>query len=279
MNLIKRVIIFLTLLVTLVLPCSNPFKLVYTNGNALAVQQESLLVKYNKGEIISKDTLRDLKVNWWVRSAEKVAPGNLVIRQYCLIDLFEGKANHKKEIERLVYLLSGGISPYKYRTWAESYSYWLYTKEALFPWMNKFDKGMDSLTVMANDIDNGFAYTANRRYSEGKFYPAPFGDLWEVPLDSLGQVKADSFCMLGETAELLNVKRFYDRFTLSYEIYAMPMGLNGHCEASCHLYRIENEKPTGFKYYQGYSEKYKDVKAEWTDLLNPIRLLTIPFIW
>ena len=34
-----------------------------------------------------------------------------------------------------------------------------------------------------------------------------------------------------------------------------------------------------WNYYEGYDKKYKDAKAEWTDLLNPIRLFTIPFIW
>lgn len=279
MKYIKNAFILLTLLFTMAMPCSNPFKMVFTNGTALAVQQESLLVAYKKGDTIPKETLRDLKINWWVKTAYKTAPGNLVIRQYCLIDLFEGKANHAKEIRNLVYTLSGKRTTYRYRTWAESYTYWKYTMEALGPWMEKFKPESDSVIFMAKDIEDGFAYTAYKRQNENLFYPAPFGDLWEHPLDSIGQLKASDFAMLGDTARIVNVRRFYDMYTICYEIYPMAMGMNGHCETECHVYRIINDKPDGFKYYEGYNKKYKDVKAEWKDLLNPIRLLTIPFVW
>jgi len=279
MNKIKRVFIFLALLFTLSIPCSNPFKMVYTNGYELAVQQESLLVKYKRGDTISSDTLRDLKINYWVHTAYKVAPGNLVIRQYALIDLFTGKPDHAKKIKHLVNVLSSGTTVYNYRTWAEGYSYWIYTKDILVPWIEKFDTEKNGIGFMADDIDNGFAYTSYLKYNEGKYYPAPFGDLWNIPLDSTGQYKANMIAKLADTAKIINVTRLNTGYTICYRISALPIGMNGHCEKESKTYRIENYSPLGFKYYEGYKLKYSDQTSEWKDLLNPIRLITIPFIW
>jgi len=274
---IKKSILFLLLLITLSFPFQNPWKFVFTNGTPLAVQQESLLVKYNRGDTsISKDTLRDLRINWWVRTANKTAPGNLIIRQYCIIDLYEGTPSHKDKIERLVFLLSGGKTHFRYRTWAESYTYWLYTRYALDPWLKKFKS--DSLVSMSNNINDGFAYTSYQR-EDGKYYPAPFGDLWESPLDSIGQQKATFLYYENDDAQIKNVKRFYENGKIAYIIKPFPVGLNGHCETRTSVRIIKYYRPDNFKYYEGYDKKYKDQKAEWKDLLNPIRILTIPFIW
>jgi len=250
----------------------NPFRLVYTNDGELCRFQDSLIQLYPG--TIDKRTIRTLKINYWVRTAEKLAPGNLIIRQYCLIDLFEDKPCHKAKIRKLVNTISGG--PGKYRTWAESYTYFLYTQMMLDPWVKRFSD--DSVKSMIREIKMGFAYTAYER-STFLRYPAPFGDLWEVPLDSETSVMASSMCDPDNDVEVKNIKRYKKDGLVTYNIAPMPMGLNGHCEKQRHEWVIRAGIPDGFKFYDGYDKKYKNQKAEWTDLLDPRRLFTIPFIW
>jgi len=261
------------LLVVLTCACHNPWRFVYTNTDSLAVEQDSLIKMYNRGQVPCYDTIRDLKINWWVISAEKVAPNNLVIRQWCLIDLFTNSLQHGPRLVRLVDLLSGGAG--NYRTWAEGYSYWLYSKEALVPWMKKFpnDSVVKIVGEMVRAIDNGFAATYYLG-NDGSRRPAPFADLWNIPLDS------DSFCMIpGDTIKVKNITLIKTHGEYVYQIAPMPMGFNGHCEDKASVRPIVAGVPSNFSFYEGYHNKYKTEKAEWLDLLNPIRIFTIPFIW
>ena len=259
-------------LVAFAAACSNPFRFVYTNTDSLAVEQDSLIKMYGRGQTVSKDTIRALRINWWVLCSEKTAPNNLVIRQFCLIDLFSGKDRYGYRIQRLVDVISGGPSPG--RSWAEGYSYWKYSKEAIIPWLQKFpgSPAAGPISVMVRQIDSTFAATSYLR--DGHRRPAPFGDLWDIPLDSAAQDvdMADSASCRNMTVR----KHFGFRV---YYISPMPLGFNGHCEDAASTRTIENGIPLNFKYYQGYHEKYHTEKAEWIDLLNPIRIFTIPFIW
>ena len=211
-------------------------------------------------------------------TAEKAAPGNLIIRQFCLIDLFSGEPNHGERILNQVELLSGGGGD-RYRTWVESYTYWKYTQMALDPWMKKYadSEYADTLMAISKAVKRGFAFTA---YKVGEnYWPAPFGDLWEVPLDNECAEIADSICFLGTTAHVKNMKRYYLNGLVQYDIKAWPMGLNGHCEKENKHYRIMMGKPHGFRFYKGYDKKYVDAKHEWKDLLHPMRILRSLFIW
>lgn len=265
-------------MVAITFSCGNPFKMVYTNGTELAIQQESLLVKYNRGDTISKNELRELKINWWVKTAEKLAPCNLVIRQYALIDLFSKEPKNSKAILNQVKILTGNTSD-TLKTWLESYSYFEYTLQALIPWIIKYADSVDAqlVTKYIEQTINGFCITSYRR-SDGLYYPAPFGDLFDIPLSPSYQFKADS---LFDYKRILvnNVYKFYDSGQPIYSIYARPIGMNGHCATESAIYIIMNDKPNGFKYYEGYDKKYQTAKAEWKDLLNIKRLITIPFIW
>lgn len=265
------VLILAMAIASLAMDC--PWRFVYENDGALAQHQDSLLAQYQRGDSLPKRDIRTLKINWWVKTAYKLAPGNLVIRQYCIIDVYENEASHKEEIQRLVNILSGESGGY--RSWAEGYSYWLYTKAALNPWLDKFKD--DSLLNMRKAIDLGFAITAWRQW--GQWKPAPFGDLYDVPLDSMGQKLAYDSCMQYERIYVKNITRSVIDGYITYDIDPMPVGLNGHCEKSRGSYKIDDNKPQGFKYYTGYQEKFESRKAEWTDLLDPRRIFTIPFIW
>ena len=255
--------------------CNNPFKLVYTNDGTLARLQDSLVTLYNRGEVPVDSIIRDLKINWWVAGAYKTAPSNLVLRQYCLIDLFDLKSNHSKKIERMISLLSDSSS---FRTWAEGYSYWLYTKSCLVPWLDKFKNDISIINIKkaVDAIDAGFALTSYER--NGIYYPAPYADLWDIPLDSIGQDIAEKHIYL-DSIVIGQVSKTYTKDTVVYNISAKIVGLNGHTIVHNQVVHIVDGKPIDFKYYQGYDNKYHDAKAEWTDLLNPIRLITIPFIW
>lgn len=263
--------------------CKNgPWKMIYTNGYALAVQQDSLIKKLKAGKEIDRKIIRKLRINWWVKTAYKTAPGNLPIRQYCIIDIARGKPSHRRRIRKMVDTLSCLTEAGTYLTWAEGYSYWKYTYDALGMWIEKFED--QELSVIAEKIDSGFAYTAYQR-PDGLYYPAPFGDLRDEPLDIKGQNLARRITDFEEEARSQNVVRrisgmiWDEDRKISYRIMAMPVGLNNHCEKQSKEYEVVNGFVVGFKYYEGYDKKYKDKEAEWTDVLDIRRLITLPFIW
>lgn len=262
----------------------NPWKFVYTNGHALAVQQDSLLEKLKSGEKLDSETIRNLRINWWVKTAYRTAPGNLPVRQYCIIDIAQGKPRHARRIRKMVDSLSIVTEDHPYLTWAEGYSYWKYTMEALGMWIEEF--GDKEMRIIAQTIDSGFAYTSYRR-PDDLYYPAPFGDLRDEPLDIKGQNIARRIAHLDRTAHNQNVERYitdkelWDNSSgkMHYRISAMPVGLNNHCEKQSKEYDVVNGFVVGFEYYKGYDKKYKDKEAEWIDILDIRRLISLPFIW
>lgn len=262
----------------------GPWKFVYTNGHALAVQQDSLLDKLEKGDTLGEATIRELRINWWVRTAYRTAPGNLPIRQYCIIDIARGKPRYARRIKKMVDSLSILTVEHPYRTWAEGYSYWKYTNRALSMWVKKFND--EELRSISESIDSGFAYTAYMR-TDGLYYPAPFGDLRDEPLDIKGQNLCRRITDLSENAKNQNVirgvtdKKMWDEESgkIRYRILSMPVGLNNHCQKQSNEYDVTNGFVIGFEYYKGYDKKYDDREAEWTDIFDIRRLITIPFIW
>lgn len=276
-------IVFLILVLGLIgtVYACGPWKLVYTNGYALAVQQDSLIRELRIGRDLDRRTIRELRINWWVKTAYRTAPGNLPVRQYCIIDIARNKPRHRRRIRKMVDTLSSITKMSSYRTWAEGYSYWKYTYDALGIWIEKFKD--EELKLMADKIDSGFAYTAYRRV-EGLYYPAPFGDLRDEPLNDKGQEIALQITNVDHEARCQNVLRnvsgtSWKDTKIRYQISAMPVGLNNHCEKQSREYEVVDGVVMGFKYYEGYDKKYKDKEAEWTDILDIRRLITLPFIW
>lgn len=255
--------------------CSNPWKFVFTNGSALAIQQDTLIEMIKRGDKVSSKTLRELKINWWIRRAYRAAPGNLVIRQYCIIDLIEEKPKHERKIKKMINLLSKISDGDKFLTYAEGYSYWKYTLEALSLWEDRFNDKEVSDAI--DKINKGFVYTSYKR--DDLFYPAPFGDLRDQPLDIESQNVAREIVNFSYNVKNQNVSRIPSGHEIEYHIKAMPVGLNNHCDDEDSYYKVVDGIVEDFKFYQGYDKKYKDEEAEWTDILDIRRILTIPFIW
>jgi len=230
-------------------------KMNFQSASSLADYQEDLFNRFKKDEDLTKE-LSQLEGNMWVKTAEHIAPSNLVIRHLCLIDLIKKESSYKSRIMRLLEVLS-----YSGLIWAEGYSYWLYTK----PFIEEYSKVFGSIYfTMIEKINSGFQVSAYTR--DKKLYPAPFGDLRDTPLedDLQGYVEVDS-CSRAIVFKMMH----------RYSIKSRPIGLNTHVPKSSYDIRIENGKPVDFKWYEGYDKKYKNKKDEILDSLNPKRIISI----
>ena len=238
----------------------------FCNGTNLAVLQDKLIDNYNKGLYPEDKTVKDLEQNLWVDIAAKYAPNNLVIRNYCLVDVFTQMPKHKDVIVKLLDQLS--YKNYRpcvgARVFAEGYSYFNYTRAALDLWQNKFDN--EEVYEIIGLIETGFVKTSYKR--RDLWYPAPLGDLKDEPLKN--QVEHDIVsCTVGP------VSMFMINDYLRYSIYARPVGLNTHIDKSDIFYNVVDGKPMGFIFYKGYKKKYYDVWAEWYDIFCMKRLLSL----
>lgn len=245
----------------------------FKTGTALAVQQDQYLQKYLAGEKISSKEICDMEQNLWVASASKLAPGNLVIRQWALIDLFKASTQHCFQIFNLLNILS-----YKqtgnYRLWAEGYSYWIYMMNVLKPWVEKFEFFYDITGIkgIIEKINQGFIATSYSR--DGVWYPAPFGDLRNQPLNPYLQIPHEI-----KSITISNVAFNYSSInnTILYSIKGRPIGCNTHIPLNNAVIKIQLGIPWGFKFYEGYDKKYKNSWEEMKDTFNPKRLQSIPF--
>ena len=245
----------------------------FRNGTALASQQDQYVQIYRNGGKLSSGQISDMEQNVWVATAAKTAPGNLVIRQWALIDLFKGYAAHKDSLLAHIDLLS-----YKqigdYRVWAEGYSYFKYSMDVIDLWISKFQGSYDLTTIKSiiAKIKQGFITTAYLR--NGVWYPAPFGDLWNEPLADDLQINHDL-----KTVRVTNVIMNYletEKRTW-YSITGRPIGLNTHIPKDDSTVTIVNGSPSNFKFYQGYDKKYKSAWDEYLDTYNIKRIRSIPF--
>ena len=245
----------------------------FKTGYPLAVQQDSLLVRYQRGETISEKELLDLKNNTWVKSAKYIAPSNLILRQWGLIDLYSQKPAHGKKILEMMEILSYG--PGKELLWAEGYSYWHYTRAVVELWTAVYPKDPAAVKVKAiiDAVDLGFALTAYERNSV--WYPAPYGDLRDHPLHPLIQdqriamkeknlPRSCAFIIITKTAE-----------GYKYIIKGSPIGLNSHVPVGTNTVEVKNGMPAEFKFYTGYNKKYASPEEEKADLLHPKRIGSI----
>lgn len=241
----------------------------FKNGTQLAVQQDTYIDLYKNGKTINPEELASLENNSWVSIASISAPSNLVLRQWCLIDIFSDKPTNNYGILNMVDILSYKDYKSTYRLWSENYSYYNYSLNALNLWLEKFNKDpvTKRLSNILKQIDQGFLATSYSR--EGIYYPAPFGDLRDEPLRPDLQIKH-----IEKDVQVANVSVKYGG-NIEYSIKAKPLGLNTHIPAYDLNVTVENGLPLGFKFYQGYDKKYKNKISEFLDTINIRRILSL----
>lgn len=205
----------------------------------------------------------------WVIIASKVSPGNLVVRQWALIDLFRGEAQSVVKIQNMISLVSYGNM-----IWAEGYSYWQYTKAILDIWVERFKNttNLNNIVSIMTQIDSNFVQTA---YKKGNvWYPAPFGDLYLVPLESKLQVNHN---LQSRTVSIVNMVVAGTKVT--YGVTGRPIGLNVHIPVDNSIVVVNNGQASGFKFYTGYGNKYQNNFAETADVLNLKRIESTLNLW
>jgi len=224
----------------------------FESGTPLARFQDDLLtrIKNHENIIFDKNIISRLEDNMWVKSAEKLAPNNLVIRQYCLIDILTTQPRNAQKIELLIQKLAP--QGYCGRLWAEGYSYWEYTKQAIDLWIENV-KHLHGLNCYLIDIDRGFQETSYER--EGIRYPAPFGDVRDEPLRPELQYRNTQQVFIWSGRFL---KKSYDRYWISPYL----LGGNTHTPSKESSVVIKDGRPVNFKFYTGYDNKFTSRKSE-----------------
>lgn len=226
-------------------------------GTPLAVRQDKVFKLIQEGKAVSKNDMKMLKENLWVKTAEILAPSNLVVRHYCLLNLLNLETNNHKQIIQLVNKIAPDL-------WAEGYSYWKYTKPFLVAYGDQNISWVESwVESKVSDIDNWF-YGTTYKDNSGKLHPAPFGDLRKET------IKKKSIILESKTKGKFLVKN-----DNKYVIKPYMLGFNTHCPSKKQVITIENGEPVGFKFYNGYDKKYKSKKAERRDTFNLKRFFSI----
>ena len=232
-------------------------------GTALAVLQDNLKEKYLNDQKPSADEWKKLTKNLWVKTAEVMAPGNLPLRNFCLEDIFRNEQLNETKIKKMFYKLAKNRLDNQL-LWAEGYSYWLYTKEILSLYISHFK--WNSLSEEINSMERNFARTGYHR--KGVLYPAPYGDLRDIPLEQhLQGTSPDAYTMLAHIS----------KENSNYTMDPIPMRMNTHTPKEASLVYISDGMPYvnggSFKFYEGYDKKYSNKWQEILDCLDPRRFL------
>jgi hypothetical protein len=238
----------------------------------IAIDQDALIATYKSGKTtMPSSQLRDMQRDLWIRTSSVLAPNNLVIRQYCLIDIFSNSVKNKSKIKSQLDSLSYTSYNLDKRIWAEGYSYWLYVREALDLWIDKFKRttNLTDVQSLISDVDFGFQSTAYLR--NGIFYPAPFGDLRDQPLHESLQA---SHVMKSARCKIVS---FCAGATVKYYIKANPVGLNTHVPKNDSTITIVDGIPKPFTFYHGYDKKYDNTFCEITDTISFQRVMSLFF--
>jgi len=262
------------LLSLLMLSCSsikhlNLEEINFRNSRELAHHQDSLITVYKNGGSLSISDLKSMQNNIWVATASVAAPSNLVVRQWCLIDLFTGKPSHRKRLRRIIDCLSYGKK--NDRIWAEGFSYWRYTRMILDEWSANFND--NHIISLIEQIDDGFIKTV---YLSGSvWYPAPFGDLRDEHLneDLIGKCWSTKSATRSGSAAIIEL--ICTDSSTTYNIAGRPIGLNVHIPKNSYEIAIIDGFPDGFMFYEGYNTKYSTKEDEIKDIMDSLRLETI----
>ena len=232
---------------------------------------------FNKivGQTLTQAEVDKLKNNYWIKISRIIAPNNLVIRHLCLLDLISKCPNHYKEIldqlKKLTYsketIILGKLVMPTRLLYAEGYSYWLYIKNFLQVYNDKFLVNCGSyIQSYISKVDSGFQATAYLRGTV--MYPAPFGDLRDQPLEDVLQNSSTIF-------NTINIAPINKRNNTIYQVESMPIGLNGHIPLNNYIVDIKNGEPVPFSWYQGYSQEYPTMWSQMMNTLNPKRVWAI----
>ena len=230
------------------------------NGSKLADFQDAVYIKLRTGVGVTRSDIAKIKGNMWVTTAATAAPGNLVIRHYALYDMVTSSRNKYSKMLSMIQRVSDNCN-----IWFEGYSYWLYTRKILRQYV-VMNPETTELLGMISSIDDGFQTTAYIR--DGKLYPAPFGDLRDIPLDDYLQdgMKVSDTCCIGPVC----------KSGKQYRIEACPLGMNTHSPSKSQLVAINDKgQPEEFKFYTGYDKKYSNWRSEWGDMLRWTRFKSI----
>jgi len=192
--------------------------------------QEEITQKIKNKEEISAKELRRLKGDFWLYIASKIAPSHLVVTQWCLIDIIEKKDRYHFKIEKILDILAYeniSTSP----IWAEGYSYWCEVKKVLYLYLESVKNTYIKALIIA--IDTNFRVSG---YFRNKvLYPAPFGDLKNLPLEGTHFIEVD----------MVNIGPI-DKAKDNYFIASWPIGLNTCIPRDDYWIQIQ-------KGYPGYS--------------------------
>lgn len=236
----------------------------FESGTSLAKFQDKLLdqiqANLNNGKTnnYDKETFRRLSRNMWVKLAKTLAPNNLVVRHYCIQDIIEGVPKHGKIIQDQC----DELAPFPGHLWAEGYSYWLYTKKALKLWTSYFVSNVyraEAINNMIDSTDRAFLKSAYLGKND-LLYPAPFGDLRDIPLEDHLQNKC--------TTDYFRGKFLTRRVNGVYEIQPYILGGNTHTPVKKQNIKIVDRRPKGFDFYTGYDKKYKNKREEAAGLVK-----------
>lgn len=226
-------------------------------GKELAQRQDKVFKRLENGDPISDTDKKMLRENLWVKTACVLAPSNLTIRHYILLDLIKNKKRYYYKIMEMVCKLAPDL-------WAEGYSYWRYTRSFLELYAKAFKLGV--LQRRINRVELYFNRTSYFR--DGIKYPAPFGDLRDEPLDS-------------KTLKSNNRYAKYSNFVLlrkvdnRYIVYPYMLGFNTHTPDKESYHVIADGYPSDFEFYTGYENKYNSKKEELKDTFNLRRFISI----
>jgi len=231
-------------------------------GYPLGELQERIERSIREGSMPSEKDLHILHHNWWVKLAFHLAPNNLVLRNLCLQALI---TSNSEKYSKKIYRTFTNLAYYRKNSeplWAESYSYWGYSKHLLKMFINKFN--FLSWNKIYDRIEKNFAISSYEH--RGFLYPAPFGDLWEG-----NKVDIQDFSIMEIVCSMGNMSK-YDT---EYRFEAWPVGLNCHCLKSFKKIEIKDGIPVGFKFYEGYDKKYKNKFCELADMFDIRRIISI----
>ena len=242
---------------------------------ALAVLQENYEAVYKQGRTLTPDQLSDLKKHVWVILAEYLSPSNLVLRHWCLIDLFSNYPDHADKILKMIDTLSYKEDNNGMRVWAEGGYYFWYTMVILQLWMDKYSHLQMNSTVqigrILDKVSKGIAETAYLR--DGQWYVAPFGDVRNSPMGAM-DIGIDLKNIHQQPSAIIAVISRINNEPITYKLKAKPIRLNLHIPKDDYIVSVINGIPIGFTFYDGWDKKYKNKWAEISDMLSLKRLLS-----
>lgn len=247
------------------------FRMAFMYGTKLASTQDDIFARFLRERRTQPSDIDKLRNNPWISAARVLAPNNLVVRNYCLVDLLNDSHEHAKIILRT----SEAICKKKKDRylWREGYSYWIYTKYYLVEYCRHMDTRSDisvALRSLVANIDLTFVAFSYKR-EDGLLYPPPFGDLADIPLESVLQ---------GQEPHSNIHTGFLSKSGLRYHTDPSPVGLNLHTPNHESTYLIVDDIPikgcgSPFPWYRGYSQKYPNFGAELCDMLSLRRIISI----